>query len=135
MSTSDLADLEALLIRVLPDPMGFAERVFQEMAGRLATDRPGDEQPWVVASDQSSAHEALVDRNLLLAAALGACDCWGQDPECPTCSGEGSAGWVQPEPRLYDEYVQPANVRMAGEGGFTRSIPHDEPPAQGGGPE
>jgi hypothetical protein len=132
MSTSELADLEALLIRVLPDPMGFAERVFQEMAGRLATDTSDGEQPWVVPSDQSSAHEALVDRNVLLAAALGACDCWGQDPECLTCSGEGSAGWIQPERGLYDEYVEPANVRMAGEGGSTSSIPHDEQPAEGG---
>ena len=135
MSTSELADLEALLIRVLPDPTGFAERVFQEMVGRLATDTSGtsgEEEPWVVASEQSSAHEALADRNLLLAAALGACDCWGQDPDCPICSGEGSAGWTQPERRLYDQYVEPANVRMAGQGGSTSSIPQDEPPVEGG---
>jgi hypothetical protein len=132
MSTSELADLEALLIRVLPDPMGFAERVFQEIVGRLATDTPGGGQPWVVTSDESSAHEALVDRNVLLAAALGACDCWGQDPECLTCSGKGSAGWIQPERRLYEEYVEPANVRMSGQSESTRSLSQVEPPAEGG---
>jgi hypothetical protein len=106
MTTSELTQVEALLERVLPDPAGFIQRVLQQMVDRL-----------------SSAHEGLADTNLVLAAALGACDCWGQDPECPICSGEGSAGWTEPDARLYAEYVEPAARRYAAE----RSHPSDQP--------
>ena len=34
-------------------------------------------------------YEQLVERNGDLAAALGACDCWGKQPSCPICDGEG----------------------------------------------
>jgi len=112
MTTSELAADQALLLKVLPDPMGFAERVLGELAERLATVPPGD-GPNVVPGYESAAHEALVDRNVLLAAALGACDCWGVDAGCPGCGGEGSAGWVPPDPELYAEYVAPAVRRTS----------------------
>ncbi|GAA4581623.1 hypothetical protein GCM10023176_62440 [Micromonospora coerulea] len=107
MTTSELGAVEALLVKVLPDPMGFAERVLGELAERLATVPPGD-GPNVVPGYESAAHEALVDRNLLLAAALVACDCWGEHAGCPGCGGEGSTGWLPPDPELYAEYVAPA---------------------------
>jgi hypothetical protein len=110
MSGSDLAQLEALLMKVLPDPMGFVNGVMGELAGRLAT-APG-EAPTVVAGYEMAAHEALLDHNVMLAGALGACDCWGQDGDCPLCSGQGRAGWVEPNPALYDEYVAPAVRRV-----------------------
>ena len=124
MTTSELAAVEALLLKVLPDPMGFGERVLGELLERLATVPPGD-GPSVVPSYESAAHEALVDRNLLLAAALGACDCWGEDPGCSGCGGEGSAGWVPPDPQLYAEYVAPA----------VRRTSSDRPPEDTGPPE
>ena len=113
MSSTELVDLETLLERVLPDPMGFAERVGKQLVDRLSTDLPGGERPVVVSTYESIVHEALLDRNVLLAAALGACDCWGQQVDCPICSGEGRAGWVEPDPGLYAEYVEPAVVRMS----------------------
>lgn len=131
MSTSELADLETLLVRVLPDPTGFAERVLQQMVDRFAGVVPGAEQPPVAAGDGWDAQEALVDHNVLLAAALGACDCWGTDPDCTICSGEGSAGWTEPDRGLYDEYVEPANLRMSAGDGSAPHDPQDQPPRQG----
>jgi Bacterial Ig-like domain (group 2) len=52
--------------------------------------------------------EQLVDRMLALAAALGACDCWGQDVGCPVCEGAGSPGWLPPDRHLFAAYVYPA---------------------------
>ena len=112
MTTSELAAVEALLVKVLPDPMGFAERILGELAGRLATDTPGA-GPNVVPGYESAAHAALLDRSILLAAALGACDCWGEDVGCPACAGAGSVGWVPPDPQLYAEYVAPAVRRTS----------------------
>jgi hypothetical protein len=122
MTTSELAAVEALLLKVLPDPMGFTERVLGELAERLATAPPGD-GPTVVPSYETSAHQALVDRNLLLAAALGACDCWGEEAGCPRCGGQGVPGWMPPDPELYGEYVAPAVRRTS-----------PDPPPAGAGP-
>jgi hypothetical protein len=52
-------------------------------------------------------HE-LLDRNSALAAALGACDCWGQHRGCPVCDGAGTPGWTLPDEELFATYVQPA---------------------------
>lgn len=112
MTTSDLAAVEALLLRVLPDPMRFAESVLGDLAQRIGTD-PATAAPTVVPSFESDAHDALVDRNTLLAAALGACECWGEQDGCPGCGGLGSAGWVPPDPDLYAQYVAPAVWRSS----------------------
>lgn len=148
--TSELAVVEELLIRVLPDPMGFAERILGELMERLATpapsgrptvlsdlgasrptaepdgaaSNPGPPDPGIRPGTAPTATpspddmaragvEALADRVLLLAAALGACDCWGEHADCPDCSGKGRPGWVPPDPQLYQELVVPA-VRRAG---------------------
>ena len=113
MSTTELGELEALLERVLPDPQGFAERIFEQMVERLTKQVP-DVAPTVVDSCDAEAYEALVDRNMILAAAVGACDCWGYEPACPVCSGAGSAGWTRPDAELFSEFVEPAVRRMTG---------------------
>ncbi|MEU8365253.1 hypothetical protein AB0C27_55485 [Nonomuraea sp. NPDC048882] len=123
MTTSELAAVEALLVKALPDPMGFAERVLGELAERIATVPPSD-GPAIVKGHESAAYQALVDRNVLLAAALGACECWGEDAGCPGCGGEGAAGWVPPDPELYAEYVVPAVRRISSAG------PADASPAE-----
>lgn len=130
MSASELGQVEALLDRVLPDPKGFADRVFQQMVERLSSDVPGGETLGAVASHVQTDHDALADRNVLLAAAVGACDCWGQEPDCPFCSGEGSAGWTVPDSRLYAEYVEPAVMRST-EGKSAGNNPPDQPPTEG----
>lgn len=39
-------------------------------------------------------------QNRLLARAHGACDCWGGNPACRHCAGQGMAGWFTPEADL-----------------------------------
>jgi hypothetical protein len=53
-------------------------------------------------------HDRLVERNSDLAAALGACDCWGEQLDCRFCEGAGAPGWVLPERRMFATYVYPA---------------------------
>ncbi len=145
MTTSELAAVESLLMKVLPDPLGFAERIIGELAERLATPVaggpnvvPGYPPPSYAAEPDAAAHPAhavLVDRQVLLAAALGACDCWGEDVDCPECGGKGSAGWVPPDPELFAEYVVPAVRRTAGPSPVPEHAPapapQEEPPDGG----
>jgi hypothetical protein len=106
MSGAELADLEALIERVLPDPGGFAKRVFQQAIERL--DRvPGFATPAADGFD-TEAYNALVEHNLLLAGALGACECWGGNLACEKCRGCGGPGWEAPVPELFREFVAPA---------------------------
>ncbi len=108
MSEGELEAVEALLMKVLPDPLGFVERVLGELTGRLATPTGGG-GPTIVSSFDTAEHQAVLDRAVLLAAALGACaECWGEEPTCPGCGGEGASGWMPPDPELYAEYVAPA---------------------------
>jgi hypothetical protein len=116
---SELNDLEILLDRVLPDPMGFAERVIQQILDRVAYPSPGGNPVTVMTSSGegvergAGVNSALEEQNLVLAAALGACSCWGSDPDCALCAGHGCAAWMPPDPTLYDTYVAPAADRMS----------------------
>lgn len=112
MSTSELRDLTEFVDRVLADPAGFADRVLMQLMGQMQPGVPpsGRDADTIQGFDLR-AHEELVERNLLLAAAVGACDCWGGDEECPVCAGAGTAGWTEPEPRLFAEFVLPAVLR------------------------
>jgi hypothetical protein len=108
MNGSELQQLETLLFRALPDPRGFADRVLEQLLERLATE-PGGAQPVTVVQSAPG----MGDTEILLAAALGACVCWGRDPGCPVCAGRGGAGWTDPDLELYAEYVAPAVQRRA----------------------
>ena len=66
-----------------------------------------------IRADELSHYEELVDRNSALAAALGACDCWGQLANCPFCSGVGTPGWIIPDEQLFKSYVRPALSAVA----------------------
>lgn len=53
--------------------------------------------------------EVMETHNDELAAALGACYlCWGQDPSCPECDGQGKPGSVVPDWSLFKQWVLPA---------------------------
>ena len=52
--------------------------------------------------------DKLEARNGALAAALGACDCWGEQADCAVCQGAGMPGWALPERRLFLKFVSPA---------------------------
>jgi hypothetical protein len=53
-------------------------------------------------------YEKLEDRNSALAAALGACDCWGENADCALCQGAGAPGWALPDRPLFLKFVRPA---------------------------
>jgi hypothetical protein len=59
-------------------------------------------------ADEVSHYEELIDRNSVLAAALGACDCWGRHASCPFCNGIGGPGWTVPDEQLFASYIRPA---------------------------
>jgi len=77
-------------------------------------------EDWLRASSPAgelSSYEELADRNCVLAAALGACDCWGQRVNCPFCDGVGGPGWILPDERLFANYVHPALNAISNLGG------------------
>ena len=66
----------------------------------------------------------LREVNDAAAAALGACRmCWGGDPFCPVCAGQGQPGANLPDQRLYRELVHPAVERMTAGHGRHLSAP------------
>jgi hypothetical protein len=52
--------------------------------------------------------EELRHRNEVFAHALGACVCWGNDPECVECGGRGGPGYFEVNQELFEEFVKPA---------------------------
>jgi len=69
----------------------------------------------VMARYEQLKHEnmLLIERNDILAAALGACpDCWGEDQDCETCGGDGAAGAYAPDKDAFVEYVLPTVRRL-----------------------
>jgi len=112
---SELTELEILLDRVLPNPMGFVERVVEQLLDRLASapvDGATVVSGTVLGGPAARPDARLSERNFVLAAALGACTCWGEDAACAFCDGQGSAAWMSPDPELFDVYVRPAVDRM-----------------------
>lgn len=51
-------------------------------------------------------------RNAELADALGACSCWGEDPHCEDCHGEGVPGSREPDRQCFDSLVRPTLRRF-----------------------
>lgn len=53
-------------------------------------------------------NEYLLEQSRMLAAAIGACtDCWGEDPDCQTCEGEGRPGSFLPHRGCFEVFVLP----------------------------
>jgi hypothetical protein len=128
MSTTELDEVQALLEHVLPDPAGFAQRLaLQVMARWGQSAEPGAGTSYtaaraedgmadgiVIRGDRPDMDEAPVDTNMLLAVSLGACECWGLRANCTRCGGHGSAGWVQPDPELFEVFIKPAIAKLSG---------------------
>jgi hypothetical protein len=126
MSATELEEVQALLERVLPDPRGFAGRLLQQAMGQYgqfagtaatafyeaATTEDVPPADTIIVPGQWVADETPVDIGLLLSAALGACECWGLRADCGLCGGNGSAGWSEPDPELFDEFVRPAIEKL-----------------------
>jgi hypothetical protein len=49
----------------------------------------------------------LARRNDRAARALGACRCWGQNPDCPICGGQGRPGTMEVDPVAFERLVVP----------------------------
>jgi hypothetical protein len=134
MAATELEDVTALLERVLPNPRGFAQRLLMQLMAQFGeAAEPGastfnstasafytatTEQDFaasnvVITPEHPAADEELAGTNLLLAAALGACECWGLRADCDQCRGKGSAGWTEPVPELFDEFVGPAIAKLS----------------------
>jgi hypothetical protein len=134
-------DLSSLLGRGLGDHLALAERVIAQVVDRVAAEETfGDGTPAeriaaalgnrlarLVVEEETSAsrYEELLERNITLASALGACDCWGESADCPICDGDGRAGWLPPDPHLFATYVQPVARAVAGP--VHRPNPHHHP--------
>jgi hypothetical protein len=122
-------DVSELLGSILLNPMGIAERVLDEVYSQLSQrnafgdldDLPPEDLvatvvgTWVarkfvgdVPAGNPGEDPVPADRNQVVAAALGACPCWGQDPDCRLCAGAGAPGWVMPHRDLFAHYVDPA---------------------------
>ena len=132
MAVTELEEIQALVERALPDPSGFARRLLLQLMaqfGESAT--PGVDTASSVANafyaaaggenaaskivitpEEPDADEEPDGINILLAAALGACECWGVRADCDLCHGLGSAGWTEPVPELFYEFVGPAIARL-----------------------
>jgi len=79
------------------------------LAKRISSGRASqDEAPADVGDSEPTLYHELINRNQVIAAALGACPCWGQGLDCRTCKGAGTPGWRAPDPQLFIEYVHPA---------------------------
>jgi hypothetical protein len=134
MSGTELQDVQALIERVLPDPSGFAQRLLLQLMAQFGQSaEPGANafssganafytataeedmtaSEIFLAPERESPDEAPASTNMLLAAALGACECWGLRADCDVCQGRGSAGWTEPVPELFDEFVGPAIARRS----------------------
>jgi hypothetical protein len=123
--------------------LGLLERTLAHVADRLTRDgvvgpdEPiqdriavalGDRLAGLVADGRDTAGTArdVADRNLTLALALGACDCFGEVPGCTACGGAGTPGWLPPDKPLFSRYVVPAVRAMARARSTTAGLP---PPA------
>ena len=134
MSGTELKDVQALLQRAMSEPRAFAGRLLQQAIAQygqlaepaatafytaVAEDFTADftASETVIVPDEWPASTTRLDTNGLLAAALGACECWGLRAECHRCHGRGSAGWIQPDPELFEEFVRPAISRLSKQNG------------------
>jgi len=73
----------------------------------------GDKATFKSSESQSGFGEEILARDRLLAAALGACVCWGRRIDCESCAGLGAPGWRVPDRELFGEYVAPAVIAVA----------------------
>lgn len=49
----------------------------------------------------------FLDVNAAFSSAVGACECWGEDPECEKCGGEGLPGHFKVNEEAFNTYIKP----------------------------
>ena len=50
----------------------------------------------------------FIDVNAAFSSAVGACECWGGDPDCEKCGGKGVPGYFELDQEQFDYYVRPS---------------------------
>lgn len=101
--TQDKNASEAYMAEVLGDRLA---AIFETNESN-ESDRGGDSD-MNLSPEFLAEYEELVERNGVLAAALGACDCWGDHADCEVCHGAGRPGWTFPDKQLFAHFVRPA---------------------------
>ena len=117
MSEPNLTDIAAQL-GVTPTPQ--MQLLAQLLAQRSQPSDDGDDErdeeqraaQERAARRQRRTFEHLREMNQQLAAACGACVCWGRFASCPRCSGLGVAGSADVDPAMFRKHVEPALLRM-----------------------
>ena len=94
---------------------------------RHRADVPDAYEPRVTVLHDPSPDETRTNMTILLALALGACDCWGLEPDCTVCHGEGSAGWSQPDGGVRSTSVPPSTRAQGVCGAGRRDNVRDQP--------
>ncbi|MFI5893994.1 hypothetical protein ACIA5D_28230 [Actinoplanes sp. NPDC051513] len=110
---AELDDVMGLLGQVIADPGAFGQRLAEQAVARFAQGGDPGGAPADRVVDMAAFAPKHNDSSVLLAAALGACDCWGAEVACPTCHGEGAAGWAEPDVALFQKFVGPAVERLS----------------------
>lgn len=116
MSTA-LPDRDALVGQLL-DQIGVTDAGLRDMlAARFnggdateteSTITPRERQLAKALKRSERVNSALLAKIEMLACALGACPtCWGNDPECGDCGGDGLPGAMLPDPQCFERFVEP----------------------------
>ncbi|MCG8322632.1 MAG: hypothetical protein MI921_24240 [Cytophagales bacterium] len=50
----------------------------------------------------------FIDVNAAFSGAVGACECWGGDPDCEKCNGKGEPGYFELDQEQFDYYIKPS---------------------------
>lgn len=97
---------DELIVTALGDRLG--RMISGDSDGHHDGDWPDINAPRCADDDWLAHYQELLEHNSVVAAALGACDCWGRNPGCPICDGLGIPGWELPQEQLFAAYVHPA---------------------------
>jgi hypothetical protein len=98
------------------------------LARMIVSDAASPDADWSTVGlreDGLSQYSELADRDAVLAAALGACHCWGRHADCSLCQGTGTPGWMLPDEQLFASYVRPA-VKAISNLGSSTDVPERE---------
>ncbi len=115
--TSPAPDRDALVGQLL-DQFGVEDSGLRDMLAASFTGRgAGTQTPQSTARERhltkalrrsEKINAALVAKIEMLACALGACpSCWGHEPGCEDCGGDGAPGGMVPDPQCFETFVAP----------------------------
>lgn len=112
MADLDAAQLAARLAGGTPRQRLLLQLLRQsQSAGRMGPEAETSPRRQAPDRRKERALEFLTLQNQALAAACGACTCWGH-PRCRICRGEGGSGWRDPDPEMFRRFIEPVLYRL-----------------------